>query len=71
MTGNTDSHRLLVLIRQPLVLVPSTQDNVSETRSCLRARIPILLPVLGSDCLYPWGGKQKTCGGRVFKPACR
>lgn len=62
MTGNTDSHRVLVPIWQPLVLVSSTQDNVSETHSCPRARIPILLPVLGSDCLYSPGEKQKTWG---------
>lgn len=65
MTGNTDSHRVLVPIWQPLVLVPSTQDNVSETHSCPRARIPILLPVLGSDCIP--GGKQKTWGGKSLK----
>lgn len=63
MTGNTDSHRLLVPIQQPLVLVSSTQDNVSETHSCPRARIPILLPVLGSDCLYPWGETEDLGGG--------
>lgn len=67
MTGNTDSHRVLVPIWQSLVLAPSTQDNISETHSRPRARVPILLPVLGSDCLYPCG-KPEDLGGTVLKP---
>lgn len=58
MTGNTDSHTVLLPPLQQLLLAPSTQEHFPETPSCPGLGILILLPMLSSDySLCPW------CGG--------